>query len=79
MSRKLIIGVGLVVVVGFACFTVSYAQPEQKDFYISITLSGNGAELRCSRGCAWEEFTYACPGELPCSFQIDEMGGGALP
>lgn len=47
---------------------------EAADFEIVIEVTGSGAKLECSEGCAWKKLSFQCREASVCKAVVDETG-----
>ena len=51
-----------------------FAQDNEDNFNISVTLLDGKVELNCSQGCNWKDLIWNCGKDLPCTVEIDKNG-----
>ena len=76
MRKMAIAGIVTIVLVTAAIGITSLAdQPDLPSYEFTVTITADGTmELSCKDGCAWQELTFSCGGDLPCTALVDEFG-----
>jgi hypothetical protein len=77
MSKKFIAGLLVGALIGAAGLSVAQSPaPVLADFRIeiSVTPAANGVDMECTKGCAWEELSFACEQGAECSSPINALG-----
>jgi hypothetical protein len=77
MSKKFIAGLFVGAFIGVAGFSAAQSPtPVLADFRIEISVNpaANGVDMECTKGCTWEELSFACDQGAECSGLINAHG-----
>ena len=73
MKRKVLL-MGVVFALVVFAYRAGGAEQELADFELVVEATSSGAELRCNRGCAWTELSFACGEAEACVGIVDQFG-----